>query len=131
MSFKNIVKYIVILIFILFFVTLLSNSYAKAVDKEVVKYINSLSKEQLFDLYAEQVITMAFDLVPKYNYLKSKVKHKAKQCIIDSLNELFTRKEMIDLYLQPPDMDFKFYTNKIDQSIAKYIPCFESILENQ
>jgi hypothetical protein len=100
-----------------------ANAQVPVTDPKVIAYINSLSLEQLYDIYATQVqiYTDKFVQNKAFAYANQDV---IKQCTISILQNTFNKNDMRILFLQPSTMDVNYYTNKINSMFKPFEICF-------
>lgn len=93
-----------------------SNLNARA-SYEQEKYINSLTLNQLYDLYIKQTIDILEaqhpEITSRYGY--AKYREIAKRCARVALERNFSIQDMRILYIQPDEMDKIYYSKLIDK----------------
>jgi hypothetical protein len=113
---------IVIIIFIntfLFFICNLSYSQSLITPEEIKKF----SSEQLYDIYAEQMISMLQNISFKGTQTVSRSLHTdiiTKYCTINTLKKLYNQQDMINLFYMPHNMvNYYTYKNKILENYSQ------------
>ncbi|MDR2301000.1 MAG: hypothetical protein LBF38_03015 [Deltaproteobacteria bacterium] len=97
-------------------------------DKDMITMINSSSVEQLYEYFAELQIALMNSQYPSIRKTIKQYRTKIKTCIIKSVRNTYNLKEMRELFIQPPGMDYTYYTLKNSQLGSKMESCVISIL---
>lgn len=118
--------FVVLVVAIVFFGV---SAHSAPATKEQEKLINSLSSQQLYELYAEQALQMTEQMVQNKDLLRNpNFRSKVKDCFIKLEKSTFTEKEMREIFIQPIGMDTKYYQRKIDQMNLGIEPCIVNAL---
>jgi hypothetical protein len=118
----------VLVIAVVFFGSIAFSSPA-TVEQE--KLINSLSANQLYELYAEQTFQLSEEFFPGINtFINPNMRSKLKDCFITQEKNIFTEKEMREIFIQPIGMDTNYYQRKIYQMTLGFESCVYNLQRN-
>ncbi|MDR0622512.1 MAG: hypothetical protein LBJ61_11670 [Deltaproteobacteria bacterium] len=103
---------------------------ADATTPEQKKAIESLSPDQLYNLYAEQIMLVAEAMSPESPlFAGMPTKTLLKKCLVSRLEQAFTAEEIRVMFIQPPDMDKQYYTEKVNLFEKESAACAERALQ--
>ena len=93
---------------------------SSSLSSDQTRYINSLSKEELFNLYAEQHADGMEQMNP--NLVHSVGKKKLKKCFAEKTQEVFSHSELKEMYIQPSGMNKQKYDKKLARLYGELFP---------
>lgn len=101
-----------------------------ALTKEQHSYINSLSRDELYDVYVEQHIQGREVSQPDFRAIMARKNNRAKykKCMLDKTKQAFSYNELKELYAQSMGMDRSKYDRKLSTYYNELLPQCGSVL---
>lgn len=112
----------IIIILLSFFLNIIGADAQTATSQQQA-YINNLTQQQLADLSAEQLVETLDNVLRSRgtNVLNNlDIKTSLKFCLSNYYSNNFTTDDLRILFIQPPNMDYNYYNQKI-MNVQQYL----------